>query len=567
MTEPVKQISSDVEASAANDRSRRKVSSELEHPSAPPDGGLHAWFIVFASFLTNGIIFGIHNCYGIIYLRLRMELERTGVADAALKASLVGSLSIGMTFFVSPLAGILIDSIGLRRTAVLGGAIATVGMLASSFALAHVEALYLTYGVLFGAGTSLAYNPSLVILGHYFRKRLGLVSGLVTAGSSVFTFTLPFFLEFILGLGLEATLRILAGMMGLLMVCAVTFVPRLPPTIEINGAGTAEGSAGCSRLWKKYINFSIWKNKKYVIWAIAIPIAMLGYFVPYVHLVSYVKDVLPEADGKVLVLCIGLSSGIGRLIFGKVGDHPKVNRVILQQIAFLSIGVVTMLLTLANSFTWFIILCLFLGLFDGCLIALVGPIAFDFCGPKNASQAIGFLLGLHSLPMTTGPTVAGAMYGALKSYRIPFLLAGCPLIICAFIMLLIHRVKDQDVESDESDGSVGSANNSIKRKSSSKPDVNGNQNIQPATSYGVQAISPNNLKGECVVANNTSGLVLGQTEVVISNRKPVIANLNNWSPAVGRYHIVPPMAYGTTDQCPNPVSLTSFQPNTSSILW
>jgi MFS family permease len=56
-------------------------------------------------------------------------------------AALVGSLSIGMTFFVSPLAGILIDSIGLRRTAVLGGAIATVGMLASSFALAHVSAL------------------------------------------------------------------------------------------------------------------------------------------------------------------------------------------------------------------------------------------------------------------------------------------------------------------------------------------------------------------------------------------------------------------------------------------
>ena len=227
--------------------------------------------------------------------------------------------------------------------------------------------------------------------------------------------------------------------MGLLMVCALTFVPRLPPNIEINGADTTEGSAGCSRLWKKYINFSIWKNKKYVIWAIAIPIAMLGYFVPYVHLVSqifhnlemfllnyniyilfekwqqlkqvsYVKDVLPEADGKVLVLCIGLSSGIGRLVFGKIGDHPKVNRVILQQIAFFSIGVVTMLLTVANSFTWFIILCLFLGLFDGCLIALVGPIAFDFCGAKNASQAIGFLLGLHSLPMTTGPTVAGYFY-------------------------------------------------------------------------------------------------------------------------------------------------------------
>jgi hypothetical protein len=52
----------------------------------PPDGGLHAWFIVFASFLTNGIVFGIHNCYGIIYLRLRVQLEQAGVSEAALKA-------------------------------------------------------------------------------------------------------------------------------------------------------------------------------------------------------------------------------------------------------------------------------------------------------------------------------------------------------------------------------------------------------------------------------------------------------------------------------------------------
>lgn len=102
--------------------------------------------------------------------------------------------------------------------------------------------------------------------------------------------------------------------------------------------------------------------------------------------VAYVKDILPEADGKVLVLCIGVTSGIGRLMFGKIGDLPRVNRVILQQIAFFSIGTFTMLLTLANSFVWLIVLCLFMGLFDGCFVALVGPIAFDLCGPQSASQ-------------------------------------------------------------------------------------------------------------------------------------------------------------------------------------
>ena len=103
-----------------------------------------------------------------------------------------------------------------------------------------------------------------------------------------------------------------------------------------------------------------------------------------------------------------MTSGIGRLIFGKLGDLPFVNRVMLQQTAFFAIGIFTMLLTLANSFTWFIVICLFMGLFDGCFVALVGPIAFDLCGPLNASQAIGFLLGLYSVPMTSGPTVAGA---------------------------------------------------------------------------------------------------------------------------------------------------------------
>lgn len=145
--------------------------------------------------------------------------------------------------------------------------------------------MYFTYGILFGAGTSLAYNPSLVILGHYFQKRLGLVNGLVTAGSSVFTISLPFFLEAVLGLGLESTMQILAGIMGVLMLSALTFVPRLPQPANFDIDKEDEQSFTCSNFMKKYINLTIWKNKKYVIWAIAVPISMLGYFVPYVHLV------------------------------------------------------------------------------------------------------------------------------------------------------------------------------------------------------------------------------------------------------------------------------------------
>ncbi|XP_036150801.1 monocarboxylate transporter 10-like [Monomorium pharaonis] len=38
-----------------------------------------------------------------------------------------------------------------------------------------------------------------------------------------------------------------------------------------------------------------------------------------------------DADSKLPVMCIGITSGIGRLIFGYIADLPKVNRIFLQQ--------------------------------------------------------------------------------------------------------------------------------------------------------------------------------------------------------------------------------------------
>jgi len=186
---------------------------------------------------------------------------------------------------------------------------------------------------------------------------------------------------------------------------------------------------------------------KYVIWALAIPSALFGYFVPYVHIVQHVKDVLPEENGGILVTCIAATSGIGRLIFGKVADLPNVNRILLQQISFVSIGLCTMLLTAAPKFTGFewesmIIFALFMGLFDGCFITMLGPIAYDLCGPSGASQAVGFLLGLCSIPLTIGPLIAGYLYDTLgEDYTVAFIVAGIPPIIGALFMCLIYRMK------------------------------------------------------------------------------------------------------------------------------
>lgn len=72
-----------------------------------------------------------------------------------------------------------------------------------------MEILYITYGLLYGIGASLAYTPSLAILGHYFNVYLGLVNGIVTAGSSFFTMIMPFLVDYLLvSWGLDNCLRL-----------------------------------------------------------------------------------------------------------------------------------------------------------------------------------------------------------------------------------------------------------------------------------------------------------------------------------------------------------------------
>lgn len=53
--------------------------------------------------------------------------------------------------------------------------------------------------------------------------------------------------------------------------------------------------------------------------------------------------------------------------------------------------------------------------------------------------------------MTVGAGPTGALYEALGSYQLPFLLAGCPPLVCAFMMMFIHRIKDPKEKSDDED--------------------------------------------------------------------------------------------------------------------
>ncbi|PWA27453.1 hypothetical protein CCH79_00000309, partial [Gambusia affinis] len=352
---------------------------------------------------------------------------------------------MGMIFFCSPIVSIFTDMFGCRITAVGGAAVGLVGLLASSF-VKSLGVMYFTYGIVFACGCSFAYQPSLVILGHYFKKRLGLVNGIVTAGSGIFTVTLPFVLsELLEKVGLQNTLRVFCILMFGLILAGFTYKPLLP-------SKPAETQTGF-RL-SQIFNMNIWKSVGYRIWAFGIPAALYGYYVPYVHLMNHVQERFgTDANKEILLLCIGITSCLGRFIFGSVADFVKgSNKVFLQVLSFLIIGVMSMMIPLCHIFGGLIAVCLLMGLFDGCFICIMAPIAFELVGAKDVSQAIGFLLGLMSVPMVAGPPIAGFLRDKLGSYDLAFYLAGIPPIIGGAVLCLIPWVEARNRRKQKKEG-------------------------------------------------------------------------------------------------------------------
>ncbi|XP_071501226.1 monocarboxylate transporter 10-like [Diadema antillarum] len=444
-------------------------------PTAVPEGGW-GWVVCLASCWTNGVVFGIINSFGVLYV---VMLKLDG-ADA-FKTSWIGAVCAGLTFFMSPFASVITDKLGCRPAGVIGGALALAGVLASSFAT-RIEHMYVTYGFAMGLGFAIAYQPSLYILGIYFQKRLGIANGLVTFGSAIFTIVLPIAMREVLDrYGLGPCLWLQSSIIFVMLLGGLTYRPRpeavqrldlkedyTPVARGEDGAETdlRDGSGGCcgklrrrrSSTTKKcsnpcsgVIDTSIWKERNYRIWAIGVPLGMFGYFVPFFHLVKHVNDTLPNARAEVLIMCLGATSGLGRLVSGVLSDHPKINPIYIQQVAFLIIGVSTTLMPVVRNFIALCALVLVMGIFDGAFVSMMGPIAFNLVGPARASQAIGCILGLMSMPMMIGPPIAGIIYDVMNSYDIAFICSGVPPIVAACILFLIRPSQRENVNQDEND--------------------------------------------------------------------------------------------------------------------
>lgn len=393
-----------------------------------PDGGW-GWFVCLATFTTQFIVLGTMNNFGLIYVELLKAFPGSSTSSAAW----VGSITYGMMFVLGPLATTLCAKLSCRVTTMIGCTIAGTGCLLGSFSTAMWQ-MNLTYGFLFGFGASMCYFPSVVILGQYFWKKLSLANGITSSGSGVGTLAMgPILQKLLKYFGLRNTMRISAGMIICVWLCALIYRPI--NTVFLNNKSEDDENQEKKPKGPRFPALQIFKNRAYILWCVALSFWMLGYFVPFVHLVRLALDFGIDIDRATLLIgLMSIGSTAGRLIFGKIADHPKVNRLYLYQFSFLVMGICNTVCPILTNYIGLAAYSFIWGFFEGCYVLLAPVLTGDIVGRDKMAAGVGILFAIKSVPLTVGPPLAGFIYDASGSYQVAFYIAGAVPTLAACLM-------------------------------------------------------------------------------------------------------------------------------------
>lgn len=108
-----------------------------------------------------------------------------------------------------------------------------------------------------------------------------------------------------------------------------------------------------------------------------------------------------------LIGLMSIGSTAGRLIFGKIADHPKVNRLYLYQLSFLVMGICNTVCPVLTNYIGLAAYSFIWGFFEGCYVLLAPVLTGDIVGRHKMAAGVGILFGIKSVPLTIGPPLAG----------------------------------------------------------------------------------------------------------------------------------------------------------------
>ncbi|KAM9471418.1 monocarboxylate transporter 4-like isoform 1-T3 [Salvelinus alpinus] len=427
-----------------------------------PDGGW-GWAVLSGCFVITGFSYAFPKAVSVFFKELIREFE-VGYSDTAW----ISSILLAMLYGTGPLCSVLVNRYGCRPVMMVGGLFASLGMILSSFSTSIIH-IYLSTGVITGLGLALNFQPSLIMLNRYFSEKRPLANGLAAAGSPVALCCLsPLGQLLQYQYGWRGGFLILGGLLLNCCACAALMRPLVAPPktpqLELEDVEKEVKELEVEKTQSKpkpLLDFSVFKDRGFLIYTIAASIMVLGLFVPPVFVVSYAKELGNEDTKSALLLSIlGFIDIFARptcgIIAGLKWVRPRV--VYLFSFAMLFNGCTDLVGSQAKDYPSLVVFCVFFGISYGMVGALQFEVLMAIVGTEKFSSAIGLVLLMEAIAVLVGPPGAGRLLDATKNYMYVFLLAGIEVVIAAVVLatcnFLFIRKKPSEPAAELENGTV-----------------------------------------------------------------------------------------------------------------
>ncbi|XP_056325400.1 monocarboxylate transporter 12-B [Danio aesculapii] len=423
----------------------------------PPDGGW-GWMIVAGCFLVTVCTRAVTRCISIFFVEFQMHFVKDYSGTAW-----IHSLVDCTTMLCAPLGSLIGNQLSCRVAVILGGFLASVGLVLSSFATS-LEYLYATLGLLTGLGFALCYTPAIAMVGIYFCERKALAYGIAMSGSGIGTFILAPVVQLLIEhYSWRGALLILGGFVLNLCVCGALLRPiilkeeeacPLPVDSEcgysvkpstLNGGPTRSAASDAKqRCFQSLQEYHFLLMPDFLVLAGSFLLLASGCSLPFVYLVPYALDVgVGHQHAAFLMSILGVIDIVGNITFGWLTDRRclKKYRNICYMFAVGMEGLCCLFIPLLRTFVWLVPFSVLYGYFDGAYVALIPVVTSDVVGRQYLSSALGVVYFLHALPYLVSPPIGGWLVDTTGTYTATFFLSGFALISSSLLLFSVAIIR------------------------------------------------------------------------------------------------------------------------------
>ncbi|CAE6443336.1 unnamed protein product [Rhizoctonia solani] len=377
----------------------RPIDVGIDNDDLFPEGG-RGWLVILGCFMLSAMTLGF-GCVELMVAEYYRHNILVGTSDSVL--GLLGSTQGAVGTLSSLFIGKLGDRYGYKRFTVMALVCSVSQLIGAAFS-SKLWHFFLTQGVLQGLATGLCFPFVLAYPSQWFKRRRGLATGIVAAGSSFGGGTATLILRAMLThISFRNTLLVYAGIHCVFMSIAICLVKEGPA-----GAATRaiRGRAG-------WADKEVLKDPVFWSTALSMGLCIFGFFSPYFFMPTYAASRIPTLSAQYTVLpssIMNFSSALGRSLVGLVADSIGPANAFICAITISALSQL-LIWNFAYNYVTIMVFSVAFGATGGCFLSLMTPLAAQLFGTRNLAG----LTGTFNFFMTPGNLAAAPIAGLILS--------------------------------------------------------------------------------------------------------------------------------------------------------